>query len=365
MLSAFLPALLSISLAAPALPQPVSRGLSFGPATALEGTGTAESDDQSGSGASSDSGKGSGSGVIGDASESLYISNKSPKQGEAVEVRVPVSGLTVRDLPQLQVLGKSYNLFPIAVLGKQFYSALFAVPVVQKPGNYKVSLGSLSSQITVKDAHFQVQRLSLPKSKDNFITAPGEEEAVDKAKATLSAERMWTAHFVKPSRARTSAPFGIRRIVNGKLLPDYFHSGLDFAASLGSPIYATAPGTVVLAQGGGVFKLHGNMVAIDHGQGVVSFYIHMQKVQVKVGQAVKAGEPIGVVGQTGRANGPALAFQHLCQSGSREPHAVVCQCIVAKGTQKRKRERVYAKRKGVAPFLFGLNSDSEFPGDSF
>ena len=328
MLSAFLPALLSISLAAPALPQPVKRGLSFGPATALEGTGAAGTGEQSSdelsngsgdglsnrssSGAGGDVGTAPGSGAssaaTGDFAERLYISNKSPKQGEAVEVRAPVFGLSIRSMPQLQALGKGYKLFSSTVDGKQYYCALFAVPVVQKPGTYTVSIGSLSSQITVKDAHFQVQRLSLPKSKDNFITAPGEEEAVDKAKATLSAERMWTSHFVKPSRARTSAPFGIRRIVNGKLLPDYFHSGLDFAASLGSPIYATAPGTVVLAQGGGVFKLHGNMVAIDHGQGVVSFYIHMQKVQVKVGQVVKAGEPIGLVGQTGRANGPHLHF---------------------------------------------------------
>ena len=139
-------------------------------------------------------------------------------------------------------------------------------------------------------------------------TVDSEEEAVEKAKATLSPDRFWTTRFVKPSHSRTSAPFGVRRIVNGKLLPDYFHAGLDFAAPLGSPIYATAPGTVVLAQGGGVFRLHGNIVAIDHGQGVVSFYIHMQKVLVKVGQVVKQGDQIGLVGQTGRATGPHLHF---------------------------------------------------------
>ncbi len=209
------------------------------------------------------------------------------------------------------MLGKKYKLFPAgadSAADNKDLRALFAVPVVQAPGSYKVVVAGLSEPITVKDAHFQVQRLSLPKSKDNFITAPGEEEAVDKAKATLSAERMWTGKFVKPSHARTSAPFGIRRIVNGKLLPDYFHSGLDFAAGMGSPIYATAPGTVVLAQDGGVFKLHGNMVAIDHGQGVVSFYIHMKKVLVKKDQLVKQGDEIGLVGQTGRANGPHLHF---------------------------------------------------------
>jgi murein DD-endopeptidase MepM/ murein hydrolase activator NlpD len=300
-----IPVLLSMSLAAPALPQLASRGLSFGAATALEGKGATES---------------------GAHSAVLSISSKTPKQGQVVEVTVanlsPASDSAsqtttgsnasasgnINPLPLLEVLGKKYKFFPDKSGDGKTYRALFAVPVVQKPGTYNVVVGQLNALITVQDAHFQVQRLNLPKSKDNFITAPGEEEAVDKAKATLSAERFWTGKFDKPSHARQSAPFGIRRIVNGKLLPDYFHSGLDFAAGLGSPIYATAPGTVVLAQGGGVFKLHGNMVAIDHGQGVVSFYIHMHKVLVKVGQVVRQDDQIGLVGQTGRANGPHLHF---------------------------------------------------------
>ena len=65
------------------------------------------------------------------------------------------------------------------------------------------------------------------------------------------------------------------------------------------------------------------MVAIDHGQGVVSFYIHMQKVLVKAGQQVKAGEQIGMVGSTGRANGPHLHFSIYCKQGRIQSDAVV------------------------------------------
>jgi murein DD-endopeptidase MepM/ murein hydrolase activator NlpD len=289
--SILLPVLLSITLALPVLPSLVSPGLSSGAATALEGT-TAREGEENG--------------------PTITLSNKTPKQGEVVEVRVSHLASGSEAPPEVEVLGHKYKLFPDkADSGQESgpgYEALFAVPVVQRPGAYKITVGSASQSFTVRDAHFVVQRLSLPKSKDNFNTAPGEEEAVEKAKATVSAERMWSGKFDRPSHAHTSAPFGIRRIVNGKLLPDYFHSGLDFAAGMGSPIYATAPGTVVLAQGGGVFKLHGNMVAIDHGQGVVSFYIHMKKVLVKQGQVVKQGEEIGLVGQTGRANGPHLHF---------------------------------------------------------
>lgn len=95
-----------------------------------------------------------------------------------------------------------------------------------------------------------------------------------------------------------------KRIVNGKLLKDYYHSGLDFAGSLGQPVYACADGKVILAHKN--FRLHGNVVAIDHGQGVVSIYIHLQKIAVKEGDVVVAGEQIGNVGATGRANGPHL-----------------------------------------------------------
>jgi len=266
-----------------------------------------------------------------DATEDTYalkITNSSPKQGEVVEVLVSITPRAASDadsqVPVLEVLGSKYKFFPRRIGNDDFYSALFAVPVVQKPGHYTLSIkngagASIKTKIEVKDAGFQVQRLSLPSSKNNFITAPGEEEAVDKAKKTVSPVRHWSGNFVRPSKARTSAPFGIRRIVNGKLLPDYFHSGLDFAGFQGSPIYATAPGTVILAQGGGVFKLHGNMVAIDHGQGVVSFYIHMQKVLVKAGQEVKSGEQIGMVGQTGRANGPHLHFSIYCNQVASSP----------------------------------------------
>lgn len=156
----------------------------------------------------------------------------------------------------------------------------------------------------MQDGLFPVQRLTLPKSKDNFLLSPGEEEAMNTAKSALSDKRLWQGTFTKPCEAKTSAKFGLKRIVNGKLLKDYYHSGLDFAGSLGQPVYACADGKVVLAHKN--FRLHGNVVAIDHGQGVVSIYIHLQKIKVKEGDLVEAGEQIGNVGATGRANGPHL-----------------------------------------------------------
>jgi murein DD-endopeptidase MepM/ murein hydrolase activator NlpD len=233
----------------------------------------------------------------------ISVSTEKPKQGQTVEI-------TVRDLPdgqnpaELEFNGNSYRLFPAEKAGE--FSALISVPADLKLGTYKVRVGSQEKKLPVVSGQFAVQKLRLPKSKDNFDTSPGERETIKAAKETLTPTRHWSGTFIQPSKGRTSGWFGTRRIVNGKLLDDYFHSGVDYAGGLGSPVRATAPGKVVMAARG--FKLHGNCIAIDHGQGVVSIYIHLQKVLVKKGQFVKAGEEIGKIGQTGRASGPHLHF---------------------------------------------------------
>ncbi|HFB55288.1 MAG TPA: M23 family metallopeptidase [Hellea balneolensis] len=103
--------------------------------------------------------------------------------------------------------------------------------------------------------------------------------------------------FVKTS------PFGAQRILNG--VPKSPHYGVDIAAPVGTPIYAPADGTVSLADDDLYFE--GAMVLLDHGQGLISMYLHMSAIDVKPGQVVKRGEKLGEVGARGRATGP-----HLC-----------------------------------------------------
>jgi murein DD-endopeptidase MepM/ murein hydrolase activator NlpD len=103
--------------------------------------------------------------------------------------------------------------------------------------------------------------------------------------------------FVKTS------PFGAQRILNGE--PKSPHYGVDIAAPVGTPIYAPADGTVSLADDDLYFE--GAMVLLDHGQGLISMYLHMSAIDVKPGQVVKRGEKLGEVGARGRATGP-----HLC-----------------------------------------------------
>ena len=87
--------------------------------------------------------------------------------------------------------------------------------------------------------------------------------------------------------------------------PD-FHPGLDISADRGSPVHATADGTVTFAGGSGAY---GNLVTIDHGFGLETRYGHLSRVDVAAGGTVKRGDLVGAVGATGRATGPHLHYE--------------------------------------------------------
>ncbi len=212
---------------------------------------------------------------------------------------------------------KDYKTFVHQKDGELYSRALVGVPADLPLGTYTIKSGDTSEKLKVVAGGFGVQAIRLPPGKDNFVASPGEEAAVDGAKGTVSNMQYWDGKFIRPVQSRISSTFGLRRRVNGKLLTDYFHSGLDFAAATGTPVKAVQKGKVILARRG--WKLHGNTICIDHGQGVISFYIHLSKVLVKEGDIVDAGQKIGAVGSTGRANGPHLHFSIYVNKDATNP----------------------------------------------
>jgi murein DD-endopeptidase MepM/ murein hydrolase activator NlpD len=99
-----------------------------------------------------------------------------------------------------------------------------------------------------------------------------------------------------------------------------FHSGTDFPADYGTPVLAAGTGKVIFA---GRFSGYGNCVQIDHGNGVITLYGHMRKIEVKKDQILAAGDRIGQVGSTGRATGPHLHFEIRLDNRPVDPVAAM------------------------------------------
>ncbi len=121
--------------------------------------------------------------------------------------------------------------------------------------------------------------------------------------------------FVQPAEGRVSSSWGNRRILNG--VPNTPHYGVDIAAPTGTPIRAPAGGVVALAEP----DLHyeGGLVFIDHGQGLISMYLHMSRLDVRAGDSVTQGQVIGAIGAAGRATGPHLCWRLKWRDQNLDP----------------------------------------------
>ena len=130
-----------------------------------------------------------------------------------------------------------------------------------------------------------------------------ENKWIKEARAIDSNLTFFTKNFIIPvEKFIISGVYGSQRILNGK--PKWPHYGLDFAADEGTKIKAMLDGKVTLAESD-LFYTGGTLI-FDHGHGISTLYMHMQKVLVKKGQLVKQGDVIGTIGSTGRATGAHL-----------------------------------------------------------
>lgn len=126
--------------------------------------------------------------------------------------------------------------------------------------------------------------------------------------------------FVWPLETyRVTSRWGAQRVLNGT--PARPHYGIDLAAPQGSAIRAPAPGRVTLARSGMHFE--GGLVLIDHGQGLITAYLHQSRIEVRQGQDVLRGDLIGRVGMTGRATGPHLCWRGKWRDRNIDPSLLV------------------------------------------
>jgi len=126
--------------------------------------------------------------------------------------------------------------------------------------------------------------------------------------------------FITPVKTyRLSARFGGQRILNGD--PKKPHYGDDLAAPVGTPIRAPAGGVVSFAETG--LHFDGGLTLIDHGQGLITCYLHQSRIDVAVGDTVRRGQVIGAVGKEGRATGPHLCWRMKWHGRNLDPMLMV------------------------------------------
>lgn len=154
---------------------------------------------------------------------------------------------------------------------------------------------------------YRVQHIKLSNNKKVTLSEEAEQrvtqekEEINQIIQSHSEDNPFTQKFIAPVRGRLSSRYGLKRIYNGH--PRNRHLALDIAAPSGTAVHATANGHVIAT---GDFFYTGNTVFIEHGQGLISLYAHLNKMTVKPGEPVKRGDIIGRVGSTGRATGPHL-----------------------------------------------------------
>jgi lysostaphin len=171
-----------------------------------------------------------------------------------------------------------------------------------------------SQPITVTNHDFGTQDLEL--TPDQAYLADHAADDYDDAKLAdvynaYTPQLLWSGKWQWPLKLdwTLTTNFAQRRTINGKPDTLYYHGGLDMAPNSGQeggPIYAPATGKVVYI---GMLQARGNTIALDHGLGVTSYYFHLSRTDVKVGQLVQPGDLLGAIGTTGRATGPHLHWE--------------------------------------------------------
>jgi len=208
----------------------------------------------------------------------------------------------------------SYNKVPLYVqhIENQHYQVLIGIPLMEKLGKKTIKVQDFSTRLfdfEVTKQTYTEQHITL-KGKNKKYVNPNlthmdrikkERPILSSARKIFSDKNLSNGLFIRPVNGVTTSPFGLKRFYNGEARRP--HTGLDYAGDIGTPIKAPADGKVILV---GKFFFNGNAVFLDHGQGLISVYIHMNERLVKQDQLVKQGDPIGTIGQTGRATGPHL-----------------------------------------------------------
>lgn len=245
----------------------------------------------------------------------LFAGTHDTKTSYPIESAVPGGVVIINLSPVLTEKVKAYFSGKRVLVRKTNNSlqAVIGLPLKIKSGIHKIKLVSLKGktsyqEFSVHSKDYETRHITI---KNKRMVSPKKEDIARHYKEKplmLTALKTWTenkniqTNFIHPVDGRFSSIFGLNRIYN-KQKRIRRHTGLDIAAPVGTAIISPARGTVIRT---GSYFFTGNTVFIDHGQGLVTMYCHLNKTIIKAGQKLEQGQKIGTVGMTGRVSGPHL-----------------------------------------------------------
>ena len=213
----------------------------------------------------------------------------------------------------------------VLVIGEsQNWKAIIGIPLKIELGEHKLKVVSNGVEakylFEVVGKTYEAQYLTIKNkrqvnpNKEDMLRITRERKLISKAKINWREIDNVPLRFIKPAKGPFSSSFGLRRFFNNQ--PRNPHSGLDIAAETGTPIVAPAAGIVTNA---GDYFFNGKTVFLDHGQGLITMYCHMENISVEEGDIVDVNDLLGTIGSTGRVTGAHLHWSVILNNTTVEP----------------------------------------------
>ncbi len=225
---------------------------------------------------------------------------------------VAVVRLGAADSPAAQVTFDDKRVLTLRTADGLF--ALVGISLDARPGLHNLQVratgdataANFTTAFEVKAKAYPAQHLKI---NPRFLApSPADQERIEReTPIIIKAREHWSDAppenlvLQTPAAGRLSSNFGLRRVLNGEARAP--HAGLDVAVPTGTPVYAAAAGRVLNT---GDYFYAGQTVFVDHGQGVITVYLHLSRIDVREGDAVARGATLGAVGATGLVTGPHL-----------------------------------------------------------
>jgi len=209
----------------------------------------------------------------------------------------------------------------------QWY-AVVGLSLDATPGSHqlRVKIGGVTKALdfVVNPKDYPEQHITLEDKSKVQLSAADLARADREIAVIKKLKRHWRAAqdtdlaFILPVEGELAGRFGLHRFFNEE--PRAPHAGLDVAVDRGTPVKASAHGQVLAVDD---YFFNGKTIFVDHGNGLITMYCHLDRIDVKAGETVSKGQPIGLSGKTGRATGPHLHWSVVLNGAMVDPELFV------------------------------------------